>query len=67
MRVSIDASKHGFSRAESAWPTTGFRVCVRTPVFVRATASQAAEKSFSSGGRCFSADVNCVLSLGFSP
>jgi hypothetical protein len=28
---------------------------------------QAAEKSSSSGGRCFSADVNRVLSMGFSP
>ena len=25
------------------------------------------KKSFSLGGRCFSADVNCVLSTGFSP
>jgi hypothetical protein len=28
---------------------------------------QAAEKSSSSGGRCFSADVNRVLTTGFSP
>jgi hypothetical protein len=25
------------------------------------------EESFSSGSRCFSADINCVLSTGFSP
>jgi hypothetical protein len=35
--------------------------------FQKETTSRLRKKSFSSGGRCFSADVNCVLSMGFSP
>jgi hypothetical protein len=40
---------------------------VRTPVFFRALLHRLRKKSFSSGGRRFSADVNCVLSTGLSP
>src|ERR1700747_594238 len=32
-----------------------------------ASSSRLRKKSSTLGGRCFSADVNCVLSTGFSP
>jgi hypothetical protein len=34
---------------------------------IRAWSPILRQESFSSGGRCFSADVSCVLSTGFSP
>src|ERR1700688_1772067 len=36
-------------------------------LFMGQDTSSLRKKPFSSGGRCFSADVNCVLSTGFSP